>query len=632
MADDNDGSNAADLEVPGYGWTATEEGISSYFVIFLSLLALVLVLSKLLHDRPGLSSVLPEAGVAIIVGVIAGYVVYLVAPPHDGADNDNGQGDDDDGGEDAAVASGLLSFSPTVFFVALLPPIIFNSGYHLKRELLFRHMTPIVLFACAGTAVSTLVIAVMLQIVTSAGLTGSFQPRFSELLTFGSLISATDPVSTLAVFQAKRVDPQLFYLVFGESVINDAVGLVLFNACQKFVGHENSFEKVTLAILQFAVDFLFSFVGSLCLGLLSGILAALLLRKVDMRQTGIIELCLYLLVMYGPFFLAEVMQLSGIVAILFTGITAKRYAEPNLSQSTATEADLFFRVSAHLAETAIFLELGLSVFGLASSGNYHWQFILWALLSCLVGRAANVYPITVLFNRLLWKVPSQKCEEVEMGNCSERAGKNSRAKTPSSDLREEICPKHSTSTDVTRTPKCRQDLKIHWNTAHMLWFSGLRGAVAYACAKTFPDSLGNRTPFVITTMVVVLVTVFLLGGTTEIALDALDIDVDVDEEEYMKHESEHLNFGVLDTFDKRYVCPCVIRDYGRPSPHLDEAVISSGMAIDGQSVLVSSISRSSTTIPSTDQSYTGQIEVTERDHLNMLRRMRKKSLYDYGSR
>mmetsp|Transcript_29166 Transcript_29166/g.86345 ORF Transcript_29166/g.86345 Transcript_29166/m.86345 type:complete len:242 (-) Transcript_29166:1835-2560(-) len=240
MVDENDGSvTAADSGVPGYGWTVTEEGISSYFVIFLSLLALVLVLSKLLHERPNVSSVLPEAGMTIIVGVLAGYLVRLLVPPDVEDERSNGDDDNGDATEDDAVANSLLSFSPTLFFVALLPPIIFNSGYHLKRELFFRHMTPIVLFACVGTATSTLVIAVLLQIFTTSGITGSFRPRFSELLTFGALISATDPVSTLAVFQAKRVDPQLFYLVFGESVINDAVGLVLFNACQKFVGHEN---------------------------------------------------------------------------------------------------------------------------------------------------------------------------------------------------------------------------------------------------------------------------------------------------------------------------------------------------------------------------------------------------------
>lgn len=71
------------------------------------------------------------------------------------------------------------------------------------------------------------------------------------------------------------------------------------------------------------------------------------------------------------------------------------------------------------------------------------------------------------------------------------------------------------------------------NTAHMLWFAGLRGAVAYACANNFPDANGNRESFILITMSIVLVTVFLLGSRTEYALDALEIEVRVDERKYL---------------------------------------------------------------------------------------------------
>jgi NhaP-type Na+/H+ or K+/H+ antiporter len=74
------------------------------------------------------------------------------------------------------------------------------------------------MFAVFGTAISTFTIAGILYAVTQFGLVKAFQPSLAELLTFGALISATDPVSTLAVFQVKRVDPHVFYLVFGESV------------------------------------------------------------------------------------------------------------------------------------------------------------------------------------------------------------------------------------------------------------------------------------------------------------------------------------------------------------------------------------------------------------------------------
>ena len=367
-------------------------------------------------------------------------------------------------------------------------------------------MKPIVLLSCVGTLVSAIVIAVILELVKSAGLTGSFQPRFTELLTFGALISATDPVSTLAVFQAKRVDPQLFYLVFGESVLNDAVGLVLFNVFQKFVTNENSFGKVMWDLITLTVDFLFIFVGSLCLGLISGVLAALLLKKVDMRHTALLEVSLYVLVMYLPFFLADVLHLSGIVTILFTGISAKHFAEPNLSDAASAEADSIFRVTAHLAETAIFLELGLSVFGLAASyGNFHWQFVLWSMLACLAGRAANVYPIVALYNRTLWITPGRQRQLTYRRQSNDGRGKGGGEgrggegdSSPTSpeftipNMERSLPDTDSRSlSEISATDQERRDQKIEMSTANMLWFSGLRGAVAYACAKTFPDTFGE---------------------------------------------------------------------------------------------------------------------------------------------
>jgi NhaP-type Na+/H+ or K+/H+ antiporter len=59
---------------------------------------------------------------------------------------------------------------------------------------------------------------------------------FSEAASFGGLISATDPVAVLAILGQLRVEPALFYLVFGESVLNDAVSLVIYNIASKFIG------------------------------------------------------------------------------------------------------------------------------------------------------------------------------------------------------------------------------------------------------------------------------------------------------------------------------------------------------------------------------------------------------------
>ena len=138
-------------------------------------------------------------------------------------------------------------------------------------------------------------------------------------MAFGALISSTDPVSTLAVFQKMQVNPQLFYLVFGESVLNDAIAIVLFTSFAKFIGQEKTFSRMSIGVLHFILDFFLTSVGSLCLGTISGLCTALLFKKIDMRHNRLVEITCYILLMYIPFLLAEIMHLSGIVTILFTG-------------------------------------------------------------------------------------------------------------------------------------------------------------------------------------------------------------------------------------------------------------------------------------------------------------------------
>jgi NhaP-type Na+/H+ or K+/H+ antiporter len=542
--------------------------ISAYIVLFSTLLTLVLVGAKFLHDRPVLASFLPEAGMTLLVGMLAGGLLHLLMdePDYNNNNNKSNNSNNNSNRNDNTVVVSLLSFSPQVFFIALLPPIIFNSGYHLRRELFLRHVLPVALFAVLGTIVSALTIAFVLWAVTHGGLAGNdFRPALTELLTFGALLSATDPVSTLAVFQAKKVDPQLFYLVFVESVLNDAVGLVLFSAFAHFVVRDNGAGKVALGMGEFCLEFALDAVGSPLLGTACGCGAALLFKWVDLRRTRLLELSIYVLIMYVPFLLANLLQLSGIVTILFTGMTAQAYAAPNLSPATAATADVLFRLAAHLAETAIFLELGLSVFGL--HGSFHGRFLLWTILACLLARAANVYPIVVLFNGWLQSNPLNADEEQQI----------SRMAVPHGDSLSRTRPSHVEMTEfsssgeyhdpdrvsddastlrTTQTPTVRHDLRIHANTAHMLWFSGLRGAVAYACVRSFPDTFGHRREFILATMVMVLVTVFGLGGTTEIMLHRLHIPTNVDEDAYMHdwHEARHSSMWFLkfEDFARRY--------------------------------------------------------------------------------
>jgi NhaP-type Na+/H+ or K+/H+ antiporter len=85
-----------------------------------------------------------------------------------------------------------------------------------------------------------------------------------------------------------------------------------------------------------------------------------------------------------------------------------------------------------------------------------------------------------------------------------------------------------------RTPAKRKDKKIPTSFMHVLWFAGLRGAVAYACAREFPNSYVHNDEFTAATMAIVLVTIIFMGGGIESLLDYLKIRINVDDKEYMK--------------------------------------------------------------------------------------------------
>ena len=125
------------------------------------------------------------------------------------------------------------TFDPEIFFNVLLPPIIFHAGYSMKKRFFFRNIGSILVFAFLGTAISTFVVGgIMYGVTLAVPHLAAFS--FLDSLHFGALISATDPVTVLAIFNDLHVDVNLYALVFGESVLNDAVAIVLTKTLEDY--------------------------------------------------------------------------------------------------------------------------------------------------------------------------------------------------------------------------------------------------------------------------------------------------------------------------------------------------------------------------------------------------------------
>ena len=233
--------------------------------------------------------------------------------------------------------------------------------------------------------------------------------------------------------------------------------------------------------------------------------------------------------------------------------------EPNVSESTRQHSEMLFKLFAFLAETCIFLELGLSVFG--QSGKFQWQFIGWAILAALVGRAASIYPLAACYNLSLTKVVKvpavcgggEECYGDAFGGGGLGVASGGGPSDNDGTLGK-LDGSASTWSSRRETPQRRLDKRISLNFMHMLTFAGLRGAVAYACARDFPNVYGNRDSFVTTTMAIVLFTVIIMGGATQSLMETLKIRTGVDEQEYMRNwRSQRKLKGRFHSFEHQYL-------------------------------------------------------------------------------
>ncbi|GKV18869.1 hypothetical protein SLEP1_g29194 [Rubroshorea leprosula] len=169
--------------------------------------------------------------------------------------------------------------------------------------------------------------------------------------------------------------------------------------------------------------------------------------------------------------LAEGLGLSGIVSILFTGIVMKRYTYSNLSENSQRFVSAFFHLISSLAETFTFIYMGFDI-AMEQHSWSHVGFIFFSILFIGVARAANVFSCAYLVNL--------------------------------------VRPIHR---------------KIPLKHQKALWYSGLRGAMAFALAlqsiHDLPDGHG-QTIFTATTAIIML-TVLLIGGSTGTMLEALQV-------------------------------------------------------------------------------------------------------------
>uniref|UniRef100_A0A2K6ATA4 Sodium/hydrogen exchanger n=1 Tax=Macaca nemestrina TaxID=9545 RepID=A0A2K6ATA4_MACNE len=311
----------------------------------ISLWILLACLMKIgFHVIPTISSIVPESCLLIVVGLLVGGLIKGVGetPPFLQSD---------------------------VFFLFLLPPIILDAGYFLPLRQFTENLGTILIFAVVGTLWNAFFLGGLMYAVCLVGGEQINNIGLLDNLLFGSIISAVDPVAVLAVFEEIHINELLHILVFGESLLNDAVTVVLYHLFEEFANYEHvGIVDIFLGFLSFFVVAL----GGVFVGVVYGVIAAFTSRFTS--HIRVIEPLFVFLYSYMAYLSAELFHLSGIMALIASGVVMRPYVEANISHKSHTTIKYFLKMWSSVSETLIFIFLGVST--VAGSHHWNWTFVI----------------------------------------------------------------------------------------------------------------------------------------------------------------------------------------------------------------------------------------------------------------
>ncbi|KAK6766774.1 hypothetical protein RB195_026195 [Necator americanus] len=380
----------------------------------------------LFHRSHVLAKIFPESALLIVLGLIVGLIL-----------------------DELWVLD--IYLHPDLFFLYLLPPIALDAGYFLPNNAFFLNFGTILLYAVLGT---------LFNIVTIASIIYAFLPLyqwslpFIDILLFSTLISAVDPVAVLSVFEEIHVNQLLYICVFGESLLNDAVTIVLYHSLASMakIGSENLIrEDFVHALINFAMVS----TGGVLIGLVWVCITAFATKW--SYDVPILQPLVCLFFPYLSYLISESVHLSGILAIVTCGLLMKPYISGNLDCKALTTVKYFLKTLSSCCEAMIFVFLGLSTF----SKHHSWDlmFAIVTVTACIFCRFIGVILLTWMANR-------------------------------------------------------KRVQKIGLMDQVIMGYGGLRGAICYGLVMTLDkDAIPAKNMLVTTTIVVIVVTVFFQGTT-----------------------------------------------------------------------------------------------------------------------
>ncbi len=352
--------------------TAISDGVMVVLVI-----ALALLLGSILRNLTRSSAIPYSAALlfaGLVIGVLDRWLVLTESWP-----------------QLRLVLHSLTHLDPHLILFLFLPTLIFESAYSLEPHLLKRALPQISLLALPGMLISALLTALLVRWLLP------WDWSWPLAFLFGALISATDPVAVVALLRDLSSRKRLETLLEGESLFNDGTAIVLFSLCFSIL---LSVEQSTVSVGGILFDLVWTVLLGGAVGWLFG--RAVITAVGRIYNDPLVETTLSIASAYLVYFVAEqVLHASGVVAVVVFGLMLAGQGRARFSPDALGFLHHFWSMLAHMANTLIFLIVGLLIADRIELFNADsWWLLLALYLGLLLIRACTVWLLMPILSRV----------------------------------------------------------------------------------------------------------------------------------------------------------------------------------------------------------------------------------------
>jgi monovalent cation/hydrogen antiporter len=352
-----------------------------------------------------------------------------------------------------ALVPGLpdIQLSPDVVFLVFLPPLLYSAAWYTTWHEFKANRKAIVMLALGLVLVTTLIVGLVAHtLIPGLPLAAAF--------ALGAIVSPPDAIAATAIAQNLRIPRRITAILEGESLVNDATGLVAYrvSVAALLTGAFSWNEAALLFVLAAA--------GGVLVGLIVGWVIAAVHRQLD---DPVIETTITLLTPFIAYLPAETLHLSGVLAVVTTGLYVRRQSATLFSSATRLHAVAVWDNVVFLLNGLTFVLLGLELRDVmkAIADEPLWLNISWALAIL----------VTTVVVRLAWVFPAAMLNSL-LNRCLHRDDP---------------------------LPSAKHLFVIGW--------TGMRGVVSLAAALALPATLLDGTPFPKRDLILFIVFVVILG-------------------------------------------------------------------------------------------------------------------------